>query len=168
MFEVFFQYLPTCYKKYKHYDCDEDKKITLIIERKMRTVKKISRLGFYNDKAKQPSIDIVSKPQLDEIEYVTFICGAIGTWLGISFMDFNPIQFLFRFKQDGDKKTNVEVKTDGAGVEDSHRETKNKVESISIIETNISGTLARFKISMMEKRTKLLSQKIDQINQKIN
>ena len=120
----------------------------------MKNVEKISRLGFYNDKAKQPSIDIVSKPQLDKIEYLTFICGAIGTWLGISFMDLNAIHFLFRVKQDGDEKTNVEVKTDGAGVEGSYRETKNNIESNPVIETHISDTLARFKISVMEKRIK--------------
>lgn len=167
MFLVFFRYLATCYKKYKNYDCDHDEKITLISERKMKNVDKISRLGFYNDRAKQPSIDVVSKPQLDKIEYVTFICGAIGTWLGISFMDFNPINFLFRVKQDDCKKTNVGAKTDGAGVEGSHRETKNNIESNPIIETHILDTLARFKISVIEKRIKLLSQKIDQINHKI-
>ena len=53
--------------------------------------------------AKQPSQDpsfvIYSKVKIDPIDYFTFILGTVGTWFGISILNFNPVPHLFEIKK---------------------------------------------------------------------
>ena len=43
---------------------------------------------------KEPSFTLVSKPRIDNIDYVTYILGALGSWLGFSFLGINPVPCL--------------------------------------------------------------------------
>ena len=41
------------------------------------------------------SFSVISKPKIDDIDYVTYILGALGSWIGFSFIGINPIPHLF-------------------------------------------------------------------------
>lgn len=47
------------------------------------------------DKSNTGSIRIESKSKIDFIEYFTFTLGALGSWLGFSFIGCNPVSLLF-------------------------------------------------------------------------
>ena len=49
--------------------------------------------------SQDPSFVIQSKEKIDLIDYVSFILGTFGTWLGISFLSLNPIPRLFVVNQ---------------------------------------------------------------------
>lgn len=53
----------------------------------------MTALSFFQ-KSDFISYEIQSSPSIDHIEYVTYIFGAIGTWLGFSFMNCNPVQLI--------------------------------------------------------------------------
>lgn len=44
--------------------------------------------------AHQPSFRIASKAKIEDIDLITYILGALGSWIGFSFLGFNPIPFL--------------------------------------------------------------------------
>lgn len=50
------------------------------------------------DEDTSASFTIVSKPRIDNIDYVTYILGALGSWIGFSFIGINPIPFLLTMK----------------------------------------------------------------------
>ena len=41
------------------------------------------------------SFSVISKPRIDSIDYVTYILGELGSWIGFSFIGINPIPHLF-------------------------------------------------------------------------
>ena len=51
-----------------------------------------------SDYGNSPSYVIESKPRIDHVDYVTYILGALGSWLGFSFLAFNPIPYFFNKK----------------------------------------------------------------------
>ena len=52
-------------------------------------------LGF--DDNKEASTRMVSKPRIDNIDYVTYILGALGSWIGFSFIGINPIPWILKY-----------------------------------------------------------------------
>ena len=48
-------------------------------------------VSMANDK--DPSFKIISKARIDDIDYFTYIFGALGTWLGFSFIAVDPVPF---------------------------------------------------------------------------
>ena len=52
-------------------------------------------ISFDVDEDDDPSFVIKSKPRIDNIDFVTYIFGALGAWIGFSFIAINPIPFLF-------------------------------------------------------------------------
>lgn len=54
----------------------------------------------------EPSFVIKSKPRIDNIDYVTYIFGAFGAWLGFSFISINPVPYLFQIKKGKTKISN--------------------------------------------------------------
>lgn len=53
-----------------------------------------------------PSFVMTSTPRIDDIDYVTFILGTLGTWLGFSFLAINPVPRFLQVMND-DKKRNT-------------------------------------------------------------
>lgn len=47
------------------------------------------------DQDSNPSFTIKSKPRIDNIDFVTYILGALGAWLGFSFIGINPVPKFF-------------------------------------------------------------------------
>ena len=43
----------------------------------------------------EASFSVISKPKIDDIDYVTYILGALGSWIGFSFIGINPIPHFF-------------------------------------------------------------------------
>lgn len=54
----------------------------------------------------EPSFVIKSKPRIDNIDYVTYIFGAFGAWLGFSFISLNPVPYLLEIKKGKTKTSN--------------------------------------------------------------
>lgn len=66
---------------------------------------------FFKPKASNdPSFEITSKPRIDNIEYITYIFGAVGSWLGFSFLGLNPVPLLIKVKVVKKKDRNVKLK----------------------------------------------------------
>ena len=49
----------------------------------------------YFPKETEASFSVISKPKIDNIDYVTYILGALGSWIGFSFIGINPIPHFF-------------------------------------------------------------------------
>ena len=43
-----------------------------------------------------PSQRIVSRPKIENIDYMTYILGALGSWIGFSFIRLNPVNKFLR------------------------------------------------------------------------
>lgn len=48
------------------------------------------------ERSNVPSQRIVSKPKIENVDYMTYIFGALGSWIGFSFIYLNPINKFFR------------------------------------------------------------------------
>ena len=48
-----------------------------------------------------PSFIIKSKPRIDNIDYVTYVLGSLGAWLGFSFVAINPIPYILKIRNSG-------------------------------------------------------------------
>lgn len=54
---------------------------------------------------KNPSFTRVSKPRIGTIDYVTYVLGALGAWIGFSFIAINPVPYFLSISRDA--KTNT-------------------------------------------------------------
>ena len=45
-----------------------------------------------------PSFMIESKARINIIDFITYIMGALGSWIGFSFLLINPVPFIFKIK----------------------------------------------------------------------
>lgn len=62
---------------------------------------------FLTETGNDPSFLIESKPRIDNIDYVTYVCGALGTWFGICALNFNPFPILFKPNEPTGDNTNA-------------------------------------------------------------
>lgn len=58
-----------------------------------------ARYEFVIKPANQPSFSIISKPKIDDVDLITYILGALGSWIGFSFWGINPIPYIFNNKE---------------------------------------------------------------------
>lgn len=101
------EYERQCYKQYQNFDCIQLVFFTKVTAPKesidLRGGQLILRKGDSND----ASFIIKSKARIDNIDYVTYILGALGFWLGFSFIGINPIPHILSVngqEQDGGQK----------------------------------------------------------------
>ena len=90
-------------------DCIKRVDFTTVQTPTLGLSEKTLRLTLTNDAAKNPSFDIVSKPRIDNIDFVTYILGALGSWLGFNFISINPVPCLLQIdgstsKEEANKK----------------------------------------------------------------
>lgn len=99
----------SCYKRYEEVDCDETVYFT-IIEAKDNNAKihKDKAMEIFKAPNAEPSFVIESKPRIDDIEYVTYIFGALGSWFGFSFLMLNPVPYLFRTRRSSPNNAQVD------------------------------------------------------------
>ena len=72
------------------------------------------------EKGMEPSFAIESKPRIDNIDYVTYVFGAISTWFGFSFVLINPLPLFFVIN-------NSAIRNEGYSSRREENKYKNKV-----------------------------------------
>lgn len=90
---------PNCTRLYYNLDCLSSSVITYMSKEEAKFIQ--YETGLSN----KPSFFIRSQPKIVPIDYLTYILGTLGTWLGFCFLDLNPSKYLLRFT---DQTKNVE------------------------------------------------------------
>lgn len=82
---------------YDKMDCHKKAYFT-IVDRVVsyKDAKPLPTLNIGATKSADPSFVIESKPRIDDINFVTYIFGALGTWIGFSFLALNPVPYVVR------------------------------------------------------------------------
>ena len=83
-------------------DCDQSLFITQVVTNDHHDEKN-STMVFPVDT--QASFSVMSQPRIDNIDFVTYILGAFGSWVGFSFIGINPVPFFMRKKNDSKRRT---------------------------------------------------------------
>lgn len=87
-----------CHKKYPQFDCIQSlffvKTESKVLNLKTPTIYLSSAPG------KDPSFIIVSKASIDNIDFLTYVLGALGAWIGFSFIGINPVPFLLKYSEE--------------------------------------------------------------------
>ena len=88
------QFSVECRKIYHRANCELETSFT-----KTTTVREsFPHFKFYQSMCEDPSYHIQSHPKIQNVDYVTYIFGAFGTWFGFSFILFNPVKYIFLFR----------------------------------------------------------------------
>lgn len=97
---------PECVTMYARDDCNKTTIFTQVETLSTPVLVKLPNLLFSKQPDYDPSFVLESKPRIDDIDFVTYILGALGSWLGFSFLGVNPIPYLLRTEdaQDTDVK----------------------------------------------------------------
>lgn len=69
-------------------------------------------LIFEKGEDNDPSFTIKSKPRIENIDYVTYILGALGSWIGFSFAGINPVPIFLiieETKTEGTNRKNTKI-----------------------------------------------------------
>lgn len=94
------QFTQECKGIYKKPDCFIENSMTLLTSKLTRS----KPIGYQNPKrdilvsqvfSDDASYSIQSSPKFEFVDYVSFVFGCLGTWLGFSFLGINPIPILF-------------------------------------------------------------------------
>lgn len=86
-------------KKYNRVECNSHDIFTLLVSKGSdQTKDNILRYHISIRLANQPSFRIVSKPKIGYVDLITYILGALGSWIGFSFININPIPFIMKIK----------------------------------------------------------------------
>lgn len=89
-----------CFYQYQNDDCERESTFTQTITKKYLPTKETNNTILIKQiSSKQPSFNIESKPMIADIDFVTFILGALGSWIGFSFLNLNPIRFVLKVKK---------------------------------------------------------------------
>lgn len=79
----------------KYQECDEYAIFTYV-SLFSSEINKFSVAAGVQKKSNVPSQKIVSKPKIENVDYMTYILGALGFWIGFSFIQLNPVNKFFR------------------------------------------------------------------------
>lgn len=83
--------------KYNKIECNSHDIFTLLVSKGSdQTNDNILRYHISIRLANQPSFIIVSKPKIEYVDLITYILGALGSWIGFSFININPIPFIMK------------------------------------------------------------------------
>ena len=87
-----------CEKEIRSKDCHEQVHFTSI-----SIIRRIHGFGGVVQKfSKYPSFYIESHSKIDDIDFITYIFGAMGTWFGFSFLMINPFQYILTTGNESD------------------------------------------------------------------
>lgn len=100
--ENYTKYQEICEKGNPSPDCLQYVHLTVISPFQVVSEKNMALRKLYYETGHNtyPSFFIKSKPRIDDIDYVTYILGSLGAWLGFSFIATNPIPYFFRMDDD--------------------------------------------------------------------
>lgn len=83
-----------CYRMHSSPDCLE--KIFLTTADEPRIFKSDNLyIELTGIPGKDPSFTITSKASIDNIDFLTYVLGALGAWIGFSFISINPVPYIF-------------------------------------------------------------------------
>lgn len=85
----------SCWDIYKQLDCSHAFYLTQV-SRPLEYTFLTPSLIFSKDIGQDPSFLINSKPRIDNIDFVTYILGALGAWIGFSFIAINPVPYFLK------------------------------------------------------------------------
>lgn len=92
-------------------DCDKNLFIHFVKTRELEHhLGNDSQIWFYPDT--EASFSFVSKPRIDDIDYVNFILGALGSWLGFSLIGLNPVPHFLKIVNDNQAVEDVNQGSD--------------------------------------------------------
>ena len=60
--------------------------------------------------SEDPSFEIKSQPKIEDIDFITYICGACGTWIGFSFLMLDPTPWIFQYQKNDTNENKVSNK----------------------------------------------------------
>ena len=81
-------------KRYKRKECESQVIFTQILSKNALKFETNSRYEFFYGKSSMPSLNIESKAKIDTVDLITYIFGALGIWIGFSFIQLNPVPHL--------------------------------------------------------------------------
>ena len=138
-----------------HDDCNQEVIFTQVSAQNDASIKiNTNNITLLIVEGNQPSFKIVSKPKIDDIDFITYIFGALGSWFGFSFLACNPIPFILKV-QDG--SSSKEAKTMGEKEKNSN---SCRLRNVPLTENLHINTRMR----IMESKCEIFYQKFDRIN----
>lgn len=92
-----------CEKRYPNLDCSYTVHLTEASDPKYVMKPSSYPLGLYltTGDGSDLSFVIKSKPRIDNIDYVTYVLGSLGAWLGFSFVAISPIPYILKIRTIG-------------------------------------------------------------------
>lgn len=92
------KYEEICEKENPSPDCLQNVHLTVVSPFKLvpEQIMVLRKLHYVIGHNSYPSFFIKSKPRIDDIDYITYILGSLGAWLGFSFIAINPIPYFLR------------------------------------------------------------------------
>ena len=97
--------------KCRRYDkdaCNEHSTFTQILSSGKYPKEDYTMYAFTLRPSTHPSLRIFSHPNIGTIELITYILGAMGSWIGFSFLQLNPMK-IFTTQGHSDIKANVDI-----------------------------------------------------------
>lgn len=88
-----------CYDNNYRLDCTKHHYLTHVaIPISEPSITTENETHLYIEDDTDASYDVISKPRIDDIDYVTYILGALGSWIGFSFVGINPIPYFIKIQ----------------------------------------------------------------------
>lgn len=85
-------------------DCDEEITFTNIVKKLPTTNPAYDRtLEIWQFLSMEPSYEISNQVKIENVDFITYIFGAAGTWFGFCFLMMNPVILIDMFYQQKDK-----------------------------------------------------------------
>lgn len=101
--------LINCTKLYPKHDCNQT---TFLFQDSINSYHWGYNVTYVSIEIKpdiEPSFLIISKPRIDNIDYVTYIFGTFGFWFGFSFIMINPVLWFFAIETKQSESENNEI-----------------------------------------------------------
>ena len=88
-------------EKYEKNECDSETIFTQIVAKNSnRTEPNESHYFFHFGDSNQPSTVVTSNAKIIFVDLITYIFGALGTWIGFSFLQLNPVPHFIAINND--------------------------------------------------------------------
>lgn len=92
-----------CTNKFPQLDCIQNVYLTSSTAKSETTKVWLGKIKFFTGDDSDPSYWIQSKPRIDNIDFVTYILGSLGAWIGFSFIVINPVPYFLHVEETRDK-----------------------------------------------------------------
>ena len=132
-----------CRKKYEGYgDCYNELVFTQIFSERSESTN-TGYIAIWVDYGHLASYNINSKPRIDPIDFMTYILGAFGSWLGFSFLGCNPIPFFLKTQgeENGKRLRSGEDNVAVARLRSRVNVSENKIKQIELMLTSTMTTI---------------------------